>query len=225
MALPHQFSCRAASTSVRLTRGFVPSRLLRSEKIPCVPEAKWVLWPPQSDPSSDVAHAEVRITTPPKNNASESHARMVTCLLEGASIRLSRTSRNDTEGLTGPSTFISRLCGCGPRAGQACSCSTGGAPADERVPDAPRGAGGAAPAHHHHGVLGLERRGRVRHHRRPLPEPGLDVTTVRHHRPGRFLPLRPLPALRTLQDRLPNRARDRLAGHRVLPRPAHRAPA
>src|SRR5882724_12732129 len=165
MALPHQFSCRAASTSVRLTRGFVPSRLFRSEKTPCVPEAKWVLWPLQSDHSSDVAHAVVSITTPPTNNPSESHARMVTCLLEGASISVSCPSRNDTEGLSRPSTFISRLLRLRPRGRSGMLLFHRRSAADERVPDAPRGAGGAAPAHHHHGLLGLERRGRVRHHR------------------------------------------------------------
>jgi hypothetical protein len=36
--------------------------------------------------------------------------------------------------------------------------------------------------------------------------PGLGVEALRHHRPGRFLPLRPVPALCPVQDRLPDRA-------------------
>src|SRR4029077_4617372 len=100
MALPHQFSARAASTSVRATRGFEPSLLLRSENIPCVPEAKWVVWPLHSDHSSDVAHAEVSRTMPPRTVANDSHARMGTCLLEGTPVlRLHRTTSNDTEGV------------------------------------------------------------------------------------------------------------------------------
>jgi hypothetical protein len=59
--------------------------LFRIENIPCVPEAKWVVWPLHSDHSSEVAHAAVNINTPPMNDASESHARMGNCLLEGRS--------------------------------------------------------------------------------------------------------------------------------------------
>src|SRR5690242_20804308 len=81
MALPHQFSWRAASMSERATRGFDPSLLLRIENMPCVPEAKWVVWLRHSDHCSDVAHAAVSIMTPPKNEASVSHARMGPCLL------------------------------------------------------------------------------------------------------------------------------------------------
>src|SRR5262245_3870799 len=122
MALPHQFSWRAASTSVRVTRGFEPSLLLRRENMPCVPEAKWVLWLRHSPHCSDVAHAAVSIMTPPKNEASVSHARMGLSLLEGASTSLDRTSRNDTEGLRGRQLHFRRcFCGCDPRGAQACS--------------------------------------------------------------------------------------------------------
>src|SRR2546422_3242172 len=41
------------------------------------------------------------------------------------------------------------------------------------------------------------------------------TTLFRSHRSGRVLPLRPLPTLCTLQDRLPERARDRLAVDRL----------
>src|SRR5262245_26335042 len=95
--------------------------------------------------------------------------------------------------------------------------TTGGRPpADEPVPDAPRAAGGSAPAHHHHGVLRLERRGRVGHHRGALPEPALVLAPARQHRSGGVLPLRPLAPVRALQAGFPDRAGDHLAGHRVL---------
>jgi hypothetical protein len=54
------------------------------ENMPWVPEAKWVVWLLHSPHSSEVAHAAVSINTPPMNDASESHARMGNCLLEGA---------------------------------------------------------------------------------------------------------------------------------------------
>src|SRR5262249_20414299 len=154
MALPHQFSWRAASTSVRVTRGLEPSLLLRIENMPCVPEAKWVVWLRHSAHCSDVAHAAVSIMTPPKNEASVSHARMGTCLLEGPSSSVDRTTRYDTEGLRGRQLHLRRrFCGCDPRAAQACSEHRRPRPPDEPVPDAPRAARGPPPAHHHHGVL------------------------------------------------------------------------
>src|SRR5437879_1297044 len=55
MVLPHQFSAREASTSRRVTLGRLPSLSLRSEKRPCSPEAKCVVWPRQSAHWSDVA--------------------------------------------------------------------------------------------------------------------------------------------------------------------------
>src|SRR6266404_1154651 len=102
MALPHQLSERAASTSVRATRGFEPSLFSRSEKAPCVRESNWVVWPRHSDHSSDVAHSEVSSTMPPRNEANDSHARMGICLLEGTPVlRFRCPNRNDTEGFGG----------------------------------------------------------------------------------------------------------------------------
>src|SRR5262249_21535132 len=122
MALPHQFSWRAASPSVRVTRGFEPSLLLRIENMPCVPEGRGGVGPRPAAHCPDVAHAAVSIMTPPKNEASVSHARMGTCLLEGPSSSLDRTTRNHTEGLRGRQLHLRRcFCGCDPRVAQACS--------------------------------------------------------------------------------------------------------
>src|SRR5438309_9881435 len=50
--------------SSRVTFGLVPSRLFRSENMPCSPDAKWVVWPRQSAHYSDEAQAPAREATP-----------------------------------------------------------------------------------------------------------------------------------------------------------------
>src|SRR5437667_11474684 len=50
--------------SSRVTFGLVPSRLFRSENMPCSPDAKWVVWLRQSAHCSDEAQAPARQETP-----------------------------------------------------------------------------------------------------------------------------------------------------------------
>src|SRR6266511_62870 len=94
------------------------------------------------------------------------------------------------------------------------------APARERSSDHLRGAGWPPASDPHHGLLGLERRGGSGHHGRPLSGPALAFAGLREHRSRGVLPLRPVASLCALQARLPARARDHLAGHGVLHRPA-----
>src|SRR6266850_6343950 len=94
MVLPHQFSAREASTSRRVTLGCLPSLSLRSEKRPCSPEAKCVVWLFQSAHWSEVAQPAPDSASPAMANRLS--LRILFMVFSSVCVRLQGLSPGDT---------------------------------------------------------------------------------------------------------------------------------